>query len=185
MRKKNTKAAESEEGRGFICEYVCAAICRRSCASNEEKKEKVEWLIGESGAVPCFCLYMWPDVGFVYFCRKTPKPKIEKNQFHASRKKKSVQEVCTSAESAATFCSSLFSRSLMELSSGTRAGTKQQPPAPQLHPFDCVLLHVWSHCLFTMHKPDLKHPSAYQNCGLVNLFGCKTWELSLYIISWE
>lgn len=80
-------------------------------------------------------LYLWPDVVFpclwVY-------PKTLHTLF-TFLGKKSGQEVCTSAESAPTFCSSLFSQSMMELSSGTHAGTKQQRLlAPQLHPFDCL-----------------------------------------------
>lgn len=157
MGKKNTETAErGEKERG--CIFLCVRLnvhdhVRLMKKARKRKTEKKTKKICKNEAQPAYsqfylkasfiCTSMCTSV----FISITLPTKAAPLNISSALGKKSAQQGGTSPESAGTFCSSLFSRSLMELSSGAQAGMKQQPHAPQLHPFDCTLLHVHVYCL--------------------------------------
>lgn len=166
MGKKNTETAESgkkERGCIFFCARLNVHDHVHLMKKQERKTEKTKakpqrkqkssvciQSVLSKDSLTCFKLHMWPDVVCVPLrsCfSHSPWSHTWKLHTLVVLWEKSAQQVRTSAESDGTFCSSLFSQSLMELSSGAQAGTSQQPLAPQLHPFDCLLLLVCFYCL--------------------------------------
>lgn len=98
--------------------------------------------------------HLWLEVARVHesgISHDGCKPENSCSRRNRLRKEKPARK------SAGTFYSSLFSWSLMELSSGA--------DVPQLHPFDRALLHVFPLSPFTVREPDSSRRSAYQASG--------------------
>lgn len=144
---RQQRAGEGERLHFFVCVAECGwsrAFNEESKKERQEKQRKEEWNKALAANSRCY-LQAFSRNLHVPRCAPLPSHPFVKDvhlNIRGALEKKSTLQGGTSLESADTFCSSLFRRSLMEFSSGAQAGKQQQPHAPQLHPFDCALLHV-------------------------------------------